>query len=175
MKYKETKEQLLSLGSPEKAVMKRAIYCIPNVGMCYIDYLGEVVAGLRLSYTWDSVSGCERTPFSDSVFSQVLEYFAGERKEFDVAIDISHVTPFQQKILGELQAIPYGEVRTYKQLAEAIGNPKAARAVGSACNRNPIHLIIPCHRVIGANGALTGYAAGVEIKRQMLDIESGNK
>ncbi len=156
-------------------MMKRAIYCIPDVGMCYIDYLDEVVVGLRLSPHWDSVSGCERTPFSDRVFSQVLEYFAGDRKEFDVAIDISRVTPFQQKILKALQAIPYGEVRTYKQLAEAIGNPKAARAVGSACNRNPIHLIIPCHRVIGANGALTGYAAGLEVKRQLLDLENGNK
>ncbi len=155
--------------------MKRAIYCIPDVGMCHIDYLGEVVVGLRLSPAWDSVSGCERTPFSDRVFSQVLEYFAGDRKEFDVAIDISRVTPFQQKILKALQAIPYGEVRTYKQLAEAIGNPKAARAVGSACNRNPIHLIIPCHRVIGANGALTGYASGLEIKRQLLDLEDGSK
>lgn len=152
--------------------MKRAIYCIPNVGMCYIDYLGEVVTGLRLSPAWDSVSGCERTPFSESVFSQVLEYFAGERKEFDVAIDISHKTQFQQQILRELQATPYGEVRTYKQLAEAIGNPKSARAVGSACNRNPIHLIIPCHRIIGTNGALTGYAAGLEIKRQLLELEN---
>ncbi len=156
-------------------MMKRAIYCIPNVGMCHIDYIGEVVVGLQLSPVWDSVSDCERTPFSDSVFSQVLEYFTGERKEFDVEIDIDRMTPFQQKILRELQAIPYGEVRTYKQLAEAIGNPKAARAVGGACNRNPIHLIIPCHRIIGANGALTGYAAGLEIKRQLLDLEGGGK
>lgn len=155
-----------------RADIKRAIYCIPNVGMCYIDYLGEVVVGLRLSPSWDSVSECERTPFSDNLFSQVLEYFAGERKGFDVAIDISHQTPFQQKILRELQTIPYGEVRTYKQLAEAVGNPKAARAVGGACLRNPIHLIIPCHRIIGAKGALTGYAAGLEIKRQLLDLEN---
>ncbi len=156
-------------------MIKRAIYCIPDVGMCHIYYLSEVVVGLRLSSAWDSVSGCERTPFSDSVFSQVLEYFAGERREFDVAIDISRVTPFQQKILRELQAIPYGEVRTYKQIAEAIDNPKAVRAVGSACNRNPIHLIIPCHRIIGASGALTGYAAGLEIKRQLLDLENSIK
>ncbi len=152
--------------------MKRAIYCIPNIGMCYIDYLGEVVIGLRLSPAWDSVSNCERTPFSDTLFSQLLDYFTGERKAFDVAIDISHLTPFQQKILRALQAVPHGEVRTYKQIAEAIGNPKAARAVGNACNRNPIHLIIPCHRIIGSNGSLTGYAAGLEIKRQLLDLES---
>lgn len=151
---------------------KRAIYCIPNVGMCYIDYRGEVVVGLRLSSTWGSVSGCERTPFSDAVFQQVLEYFAGERKVFDVAMDISDLTPFQQRILHELQTIPYGELRSYKQIAEAIDNPKAARAVGGACNRNPIHIIIPCHRVVGAKNALTGYAAGLEIKKQLLEIES---
>lgn len=153
--------------------MKRAIYCIPNVGMCYIDYRGEVVVGLRLSPNWDSVSGCERTPFSDAVFQQVLEYFAGERRVFDVAVDINDLTPFQQRILHELQTIPYGELRSYKQIAEAIGNPKAARAVGGACNRNPIHIIIPCHRVVGAKNALTGYAAGLEIKKQLLEIEGG--
>lgn len=151
---------------------KRAIYCIPNVGMCYIDYRGGVVAGLRLSPAWDSVSGCERTLFSDTVFQQVLDYFAGGRRVFDMALDISGLTPFQQRILHELQAIPYGELRSYKQIAEAIGNPKAARAVGGACNRNPIHIIIPCHRVVGAKNRLTGYAAGLDIKRGLLDIES---
>ena len=155
-------------------MIKRAIYCIPHVGMCHLDCRDEVVVGLRLSPAWDSASGGECTPFSDAVFQQVLDYFAGERKEFDVAIDISRKTPFQQKILRELQSIPYSELRTYKQIAEAIGVPDAARAVGGACNRNPIHLIIPCHRVVGAKGALTGYAAGVEIKSRLLDIESCN-
>lgn len=155
--------------------MKHAIYYIPDVGMCHIGYRGEVVVGLRLSPTWDSVNGCDRTPFSDAVFKQVLEYFAGERRVFDVAMDISERTPFQQRILHELQAIPYGELRTYKQIAKAIGNPKAARAVGGACNKNPLHLIIPCHRVVGAKNALTGYAAGLEMKRQLLDLENRNE
>lgn len=153
-------------------MIKRSIYCIPNIGMCYINYQGDVVVGLQLSPYWDSVSGSQRNTFSDNVFSQVQEYFAGKRKEFNVEIDISGRTPFHQKILRETQTIAYGNLRTYKQIAEAIGNPKAARAVGSACNRNPIHLIIPCHRIIGANGTLTGYAAGIEIKQQLLNLES---
>lgn len=155
--------------------MKRAIYCIPDIGICYIDYTEEVVVGLRLSSYYDNVSSGERTRFSDAVFQQVVGYFSGECKKFDIAIDMSYLTDFQQKTLQELQAIPYGEVRTYKKIAEAIGNPKAARAVGNACNKNPFQLIIPCHRVIGAKGALTGYAAGIEIKRRLLEIENINR
>ncbi len=151
--------------------MKRAVYNTPNVGMCIIDYRGEVVVGLQLSSEMNGVGGCERTPFSDMVFSQVVEYLAGERMVFDVAIDISDRTPFQQKVLRELHAIPYGELRTYKQIAQAVGCPNAARAVGGACHRNPIHLIIPCHRIVGANGDLTGYAAGIDIKKRLLDRE----
>lgn len=155
--------------------VKQALYTIPSVGMCYIDYCQEVVAGVRLTTHRDSIVGFEKSEFSDRVFEQIEEYFAGERREFDLEIDICRLTPFQQKILAALQDIPYGEQRSYKQIAEAIGNPKAARAVGATCHRNPIHLIIPCHRVVGARGALTGYAAGVEIKQYLLDLESSNK
>lgn len=150
---------------------KRAIYRLANIGICSIDYSGEVVVGLQLSPVFDGVNDGERSPFSDTIFTQVREYLAGKRTEFNVAINVSHCTAFQQKILWELQTIPYGELRTYKEIAERVGNPKAARAVGGACNRNPIHLIIPCHRIIGSSGALTGYAAGLKIKRQLLDIE----
>lgn len=152
--------------------MKHAIYCIPDIGMCHIDYRGETLVRLQLSPDLGSAESGEHSSFSDAVFKQVHEYLAGERKEFEVAVDISNRTPFQQLILRALQAIPYGELRTYKQIAEAIGNPKAVRAVGGACNRNPIQIIIPCHRVVGVKGALTGYAAGLKIKKQLLDLES---
>ncbi len=155
----------------ESNMIKSATYHIPDVGMCHIDYCDEVVVGLRLTPEENSERSGENTKFSDALFQQILEYFAGVRMEFDITIDISNSTTFQQRVLKELQSIPYGERRTYKQIAEAIGNPKAARAVGGACNRNPIHLILPCHRVVGVNNALTGYAAGLDIKRHLLDLE----
>ena len=81
-------------------------------------------------------------------------------------------TPFQKKVWNALQNIPYGETRTYKQIAEEIGNPKACRAVGMANNKNPMIIVVPCHRVIGANGKLVGYGGGLEMKRALLDLES---
>ena len=80
-------------------------------------------------------------------------------------------TPFQQAVWAQLHKIPYGEVRTYGQLAAALGKPKASRAVGSACHRNPLCIVVPCHRVIGADGSLTGYAEGLEIKEYLLELE----
>ena len=80
-------------------------------------------------------------------------------------------TPFQQAVWAQLRKIPYGEVRTYGQLAAALGKPKASRAVGSACHRNPLCIVVPCHRVIGADGSLTGYAEGLEIKEYLLELE----
>ncbi|MFI3323474.1 MAG: methylated-DNA--[protein]-cysteine S-methyltransferase [Rikenellaceae bacterium] len=150
----------------------RAEYSIPGLGWCYIECRGDVVVSLQLSRGAETLCCGERTPFTDGIFAQVVEYLAGERLEFDAPLDMGHLTPFQQKVLRALQRIPYGEVCSYKQIAEAIGSPKAARAVGGACNRNPIHLIIPCHRIVGTNGSLTGYAAGVEIKEQLLEIEA---
>ncbi|MFI3247907.1 MAG: methylated-DNA--[protein]-cysteine S-methyltransferase [Rikenellaceae bacterium] len=109
--------------------------------------------------------------FSEIVFNQLLEYFRGERREFDIEVDISSCTTFQQRIYIELQKIPYGETRTYKEIATLAGNPKASRAVGLANNRNPITIIIPCHRVIGSRGDLVGYASGLDVKRFLLDLE----
>lgn len=108
---------------------------------------------------------------TDVICQQVLEYVAGERTEFDVEIDYSRCTPFQCAVYSELLKIPYGATRSYKEIAIAIGNPRASRAVGVAANHNPIHIIVPCHRVIGSRGALTGYAAGIETKENLLTIE----
>ena len=111
---------------------------------------------------------------SDAVFvsakTQLDEYFAGERKVFNLALSPKG-TPFQQSVLAALQDIPYGETRSYGEVAAAIGNPKSVRAVGSANGNNPIALIIPCHRVIGSNGSLTGFGGGLETKRFLLELE----
>jgi methylated-DNA-[protein]-cysteine S-methyltransferase len=108
---------------------------------------------------------------ASEVRREVTEYFAGDRKKFSVALAPSG-TPFQQKVWAALQLIPLGETRSYGQLAAELGNPDASRAVGRANATNPICLIVPCHRVIGADGSLTGFAFGEEIKRQLLDHES---
>ena len=104
------------------------------------------------------------------VKKQLKEYFAGERKVFDLALAPSG-TDFQLSVLAALQEIPYGETCSYSDIAQRIGNAKAVRAVGSANGNNPIALIIPCHRVIGSNGSLTGFGGGLETKRFLLDLE----
>ncbi len=102
---------------------------------------------------------------------QLLEYFKGERKEFSVPLDFIG-TDFQKQVWHTLLTIPYGETRTYGQIAEQLNNPKAVRAVGAANGKNPISIIAPCHRVIGASGSLTGFAGGLENKAILLKLEN---
>ncbi|WP_373944125.1 methylated-DNA--[protein]-cysteine S-methyltransferase [Vibrio chagasii] len=109
-------------------------------------------------------------PIFQSVKEQLERYFAGEDVQFDVPI-AAKGTPFQQSVWHALTTIPYGETWSYAQLADAIGNPKAVRAVGLANGKNPVSVIVPCHRVIGKNGKLTGYAGGIERKQRLLAIE----
>lgn len=101
---------------------------------------------------------------------ELAEYFENKRKTFTVQLDIQG-TPFQQKVWQSLLEIPYGKTISYKQLAAMVGNPKASRAVGSANGKNPLWIIIPCHRVIAANGTLGGYAGGLATKKHLLDLE----
>ncbi len=103
---------------------------------------------------------------------QLDEYFHGERQVFDVPLDL-HGTAFQQKVWRALQTIPYGKTSNYGELAKQIGQANAARPLGAANGRNPISIIVPCHRVIGANGALVGYAGGLERKQALLALEAG--
>ncbi len=110
-----------------------------------------------------------RTPL-DSVRRELDEYFAGTRRSFDLALDL-RVAPFHEAVLHELARVPYGETDTYGSLARKVGRPKAARAVGVVMNRNPIPIVLPCHRIVGANGALVGYAGGLEVKRRLLALE----
>lgn len=104
-------------------------------------------------------------------YIELIQYFEGERKTFDIPLNPTG-TEFQKRVWSALMTIPYGETRSYKQIAEIIENPNAQRAVGMANNKNPIPIIIPCHRVIGADKKLVGYAGGLDIKQKLLDIEA---
>jgi methylated-DNA-[protein]-cysteine S-methyltransferase len=111
-------------------------------------------------------------PFED-VRHQLAEYFAGERKDFDLPLSLEG-TEFQVAVLEALQEIPYGETRSYGAVAKQIGRPKAVRAVGAANGRNPIPIIVPCHRVIGSTGDLTGFGGGLDTKAELLRLEAEN-
>jgi len=112
----------------------------------------------------------EANVLTDKAAKQLEEYFCGKRKQFDLPLR-PNGTDFQQAVWKALQKIPYGETRSYGQIANLIKKPSACRAVGMANSKNPIWIIIPCHRVIGANGALTGYAGGVGMKKRLLELE----
>lgn len=154
---------------------------IPSTRTYYNDVLGRIriteeggeVIGVEFADRDDSVVVPEQSADSqilDMAYKQIEEYTRGERREFDFPFRLAG-TQFQLKVWNALMAIPYGETRTYKEIAEMIGQPKAVRAVGGANNRNKIPIVVPCHRVIGANGSLVGYAAGVELKEKLLGIE----
>jgi methylated-DNA-[protein]-cysteine S-methyltransferase len=107
----------------------------------------------------------------DHVRRELDEYFAGTRRAFDLETDLSPVPAFHRQVLRELAHVPFGEVTTYGALAEKVGKPRAARAIGGAMNRNPIPIVLPCHRVIGSNGKLVGYAGGLDRKEALLRLE----
>lgn len=123
------------------------------------------------------VNFCDSHPTTLSkdslVYQQLEEYFHGDRTQFSLPLSF-HGTPFQEKVWRHLTTIPYGETQSYKQVAEAIGYPKAARAIGNACNKNPIALIIPCHRVTSASG-LGGFGFHIDIKINLSEFESQSK
>lgn len=102
---------------------------------------------------------------------QLNEYFAGDRTGFDIETDLTGVPRFQRSVLRALSRVPYGQAVTYGDIAHKIGNPRAARAVGGALNRNPIPIVLPCHRVVGSTGKLVGYGGGLERKRALLELE----
>lgn len=112
----------------------------------------------------------QETPVIKEAFRQLSEYFSGNRKTFNLPLLLKG-TDFQKQVWQALLKIPFGETRSYKQIAEAIGNPKAVRAVGMANNKNPLLIVVPCHRVIGANGKLVGYAVGLDKKEYLLRLE----
>lgn len=113
-----------------------------------------------------------KTPLLERVEEQILEYLNGQRQVFDLPL-APVGTPFQQRVWKNLLEIPYGRTVSYGEIAKAIGSPRAARAIGMANHHNPVPILIPCHRVVGAKGQLTGYAGGLELKQVLLTLESG--
>lgn len=132
---------------------------------------GESITGLRLCDATSAQSfDANATPLTDKAARQLDEYFCGTRFDFDIPLNLRG-TDFQKAVWRALLEIPFGETRSYKQIAQAVGNPKAYRAVGSANNRNPVWIIVPCHRVIGSDGSLTGYGCGISVKEKLLEFE----
>lgn len=107
----------------------------------------------------------------DPAHRQLDGYFAGSLHAFELTVDLTGLPPFQRGVLEELQRVPYGATATYGELALRVGKPRAARAVGGALNRNPVPIVVPCHRIVGSSGSLTGYAGGLERKRALLALE----
>jgi len=141
------------------------------IGHVKIEYVKEKITYIKkVDYTKSMDMG-EMTPLTQNVKRQLEEYFACNRKTFNFPYELAG-TQFQESVWEALCEIPYGETRTYKEIAARIGNPKASRAVGMANNKNPIAIVIPCHRVIGTNGNLVGYAGGMEMKKYLLNLES---
>jgi methylated-DNA-[protein]-cysteine S-methyltransferase len=159
-----------------------------SIGQVGVEVKGGAVVGIhwntdngnlnieKILFDANSKKSIHRIDFNlvSVVFDQLGEYFAGDRKNFDFPISLAG-TEFQIRVWQQLQLIPYGETISYGKIASKIGNPKASRAVGMANNRNPISIVIPCHRVIGANGNLTGYAAGLKLKKKLLTLEQKYK
>ena len=147
------------------------------IGLLTLAGRGEVLTNLRMV---DQTYGPERTGWSDNpaafdgVVDQLKAYFAGELTDFELEIDL-HGTEFQRRVWQALRTIPFGETRSYGEIAAQVGAPGAARAVGLANGHNPLAIIVPCHRVIGAGGRLTGYGGGLDRKRSLLALETSRR
>ena len=146
-------------------------YLKSNIGVICVEDNGEKLISVRICENAESNNMSDLT---QRAIHQLKEYFSGTRKSFDLPLEMNG-TEFQKKVWNALLDIPYGETRSYKDIAEKIGNPKAVRAVGGANNKNKLMIIVPCHRVIGANGSLTGYAGGMEAKARLIELEKKYK
>jgi AraC family transcriptional regulator of adaptative response/methylated-DNA-[protein]-cysteine methyltransferase len=150
--------------------------CASTKGICLLDFTDRRMLETEfkdLCKRLNAVILPGENPHLDHVQSEIQEYFSGKRKKFTVPLHTPG-TEFQESVWRILQEIPYGEMRSYKQQAILIGNPKAIRAVASANGHNRIGIIIPCHRVIGSDGSLTGYGGGLHRKKWLLDFEKAN-
>lgn len=153
--------------------MERFAYFSSPVGTLTLTEEEDALTGLyfgRLSRQGQEVL----SPVLEETARQLSEYFSGKRREFSLPLSPKG-TEFQLRVWRALETIPYGETRSYGDMARLIGSPKACRAVGMANHRNPISIIVPCHRVVGANGSLTGYGGGLDAKRFLLDLEQKNR
>lgn len=144
------------------------------IGLLLITEQDGYIVGVNLMQDKDKQIVTEPHPptaLLQETHTQLTEYFFGERTTFTLPIVYPHGTPFQHSVWNALRDIPYGETRSYEDIAVAIGNPKAVRAIGQANTRNPILLLVPCHRVINKNGTIGGFGCGVEMKKQLLQLE----
>lgn len=149
--------------------MNHYVYAMPQGRMTIVDGGGAVV---RIGFGVLDVEGSALSPtaLTNEAATQLMEYFAGKRRTFSLPL-APKGTPFQKEVWQALSSIPYGQTRSYADIAAQVGRPKAYRAVGMANNRNPIPIIIPCHRVVGSSGDMVGYAYGTKIKRYLLELE----
>ncbi len=144
---------------------------VSDRGVCRISFDAEPEHHLELLARQFGPRVLRSSKPVDRVRRELDEYFAGRRQHFEVEPDIRFVPAYHRVVLGELARVEYGTTTTYGALAELTGNPRAARAVGTVMHRNPIPIVLPCHRVIGASGNLTGYAGGLHLKEQLLQLE----
>lgn len=154
--------------------MERSVRLDTPVGPVTVTATERAVTAVRFGAAGPAVGQAgDLPPVLRQAVEELREYFAGERREFTLPLAPAG-TPFQQRVWTALREIPYGATCSYGRIAGRIGRPKACRAVGMANNRNPIAIVVPCHRVVGASGALVGYAAGLEVKEKLLALESMN-
>ncbi len=154
--------------------MKYVKYTNTKIGNMAIIEENNSIIEIQMNKKIEEQISQKDTPLLKETEKQLLEYLEGKRKAFDVPLNPKG-TKFMKEVWTALQEIPYGQTRTYGQIAKRIGKPKAARAVGMANHRNPIPIITPCHRVIGSNGKLVGYALGMEMKEFLLTLEGIDK
>jgi len=150
-------------------------YTYPNIGRVGIAECDDCICGIYWDNKEPKIFEVKETPLIKKADAQLKEFFAGNRKEFDLPIKFIKGTPFQREVWQALIDIPYGQTKSYREVAEYIGRPKACRAVGMGNHRNPISIVVPCHRVVNhGSGGLGGYAGGLDVKQFLLDLESKN-
>jgi methylated-DNA-[protein]-cysteine S-methyltransferase len=147
------------------------LLAVTERGICRISFDPDPEAELEVLARAHGVRVLRSPRPLESPKRELEEYFEGRRHDFGVDVDLETLPSFQQLVLAELQRIPYGATATYGGLAARVGRPRAARAVGGALNRNPVPIVVPCHRVVGASGGLVGYAGGLERKEKLLALE----
>jgi len=157
----------------DSPLLKKVFVASTEKGICMVDFLRSEEAFLKRLKERFPGKIIRDDRKNKVVLSQLKRYLEGKLQRFDCPLDFRG-TPFQRKLWSVLAKIPYGETRSYKGIAQAIGHPKAFRAVGNANGKNPIPLIIPCHRVIESNGGLGGYGHGLKVKKQLLDFEKAH-
>lgn len=154
--------------------MQNIYYYESPIGILKISIDKEYITGVYLQQEKSDLNKEVNNSLASlclDVCGQFNEYFYGTRTAFDLPIKFTSGTPFQHSVWNALRDIPYGETRSYEDIARAIGNPKAVRAIGQANTHNPILLLVPCHRVINKNGTIGGFGCGVEVKRKLLELE----